>query len=270
MKKIIRIQLLILIISFTAGHLTVTGNDTIYVNNLDISSKTRVYHPGESLKYQLYYGIVNAGEATLTVKETELERETVHHLEMKAYSTGFAKRLFRLDNSYRSFVDPSNGLPYKSIRDVNEGSHSRYTEAHYDRENNKVISTRSGNHDAPQGIMDKIALFYKLRNILGQKTLNEGDVIVFQTFIGEEVYPMYMRYMGIEEVRTKSGRFEALKFMPVAEPGKVLKSENAITLWLSNDPNFVPVKLRLNLFIGSVNADIIEFSGLRTGLANSR
>ncbi len=271
MKINLRIPLFILILlSFHSGVLNGAGNDTIYVNDLNISNNTKVYYPGESLKYQLYYGIVNAGEATLTVTETRLERKNVHHLVMNAYSTGLANRIYRLNNSYESFVDPSSGLPVKSIRDVNEGSHSRYTEVLYEREKNIVISTRSGNHDVPSDIMDKIAVFYKLRNILGQNTFKEGDVIVFQTFISEEVYPMLLRYMGIEEVRTKSGSYEALKFMPVAEPGKVLKSENAITIWLSNDPNFVPVKLKLNMFIGSVNADIIEYSGLRTGLNNSR
>ncbi len=247
------------------------GNvDTIRVHNTEISPANKAFSPGESLKYQLYYGPVNAGEAKMKVSKTTYNNQTVHHLVTEAYSTGLASRIYRLHNTYESFINPSNGLPLKAIRDVNEGSHSRYNEVIYDHEKNVVHSKQSGTHEVPEYIMDKVSAIYKLRNYLNGRELSEGDVLFFETYLGDEIYPLIIHYKGTDEVRTRSGYYNALKFSPVAETGRMFKSEDAITIWLSNDKNLIPLKVRLNMLIGSVNADLIEYSGLQYKLTNSR
>jgi hypothetical protein len=45
------------------------------------------------------------------------------------------------------------------------------------------------------------------------------------------------------------------------------KGENAILMWVSDDVNKVPVKVEVELSIGSLDMDIKSFSGLKQPLA---
>lgn len=227
-----------------------------------------VYNQSESLKFQMHYGPINAGEMTISLKPSSLDGREVLHAEAKAYTTGLADRLYKIYDVYESFMDPETGLPVKAIRNISEGNYRYYNEVVYDRDSNRVESLLSGVHEVPPGIMDMLSVIYELRSTLGSTRLRSGDIIELKTFFSDEIYPVIIRYRGTETVRTRKGKFHALKFSPVSEPGRVFKTEDDITIWFSNDRNFVPLRISLNMLVGSVNIDLIETSGLRYDLRN--
>ncbi len=229
-----------------------------------------VYSPNEVLKYQMYYGIINAGEILMTLEPANYNGRPVLHATATGYTTGLADRLFRISNIYESYMDPETGLPVKAIRNISEGNYRFYNEVLYDRDSNVVISQLSGVHEVPPGIMDMVSVIYKLRDTINFTTLRSGDVLEMDTYFSDKIYPVKIRYRGTETIRTRKGRFHALKFSPVSEPGRVFKSEDDITVWLSNDRNFVPLRISLNMLVGSVRADLIETNGLKFDLIEAR
>jgi hypothetical protein len=46
------------------------------------------------------------------------------------------------------------------------------------------------------------------------------------------------------------------------QKGRVFKEEEAMHLWVSNDANKIPVRIQTDLLIGSLRADLTEYSGL--------
>ena len=57
-------------------------------------------------------------------------------------------------------------------------------------------------------------------------------------------------------------KISCLKFNPIVEPGRVFDTPDDMEIWISNDSNKIPVKIKLNLFVGSVNCDLVQYSGL--------
>jgi len=55
----------------------------------------------------------------------------------------------------------------------------------------------------------------------------------------------------------------ALKFRPYVMAGRVFKEEESLTLWVSNDKNKVPLRIKANLAVGSLRADLDAFKGLK-------
>jgi hypothetical protein len=229
-----------------------------------------VYSPNEVLKFQMYYGLVNAGEILMTLEPADFNGEKVLHATALGYTTGLADRLFRIYDVYESYMDPETGLPVKAIRNIREGNYRYYNEVLYDRDSNLVISQLSGIHEVPPGIMDMVSAIYKLRDTINFTTLRSGDVLEMTTFFSDKVYPVKIRYRGTETIRTRKGKFHALKFSPVSEPGRVFKSEDDITVWLSNDRNLVPLRISLNMLLGSIRVDLIETNGLKFDLIEAR
>ncbi len=228
--------------------------------------RNTVYGPNEKLKFQMYYGIINAGEVVMTLEPSYFEGMRVLHAVATGYTTGLANRLFRIYDVYESFMDPETGLPVKAIRNISESNYRYYNEVLYHRDSNTVTSQLSGVHEVPPGIMDMVSAIYKFRDQINTSRLRPGDVFEIKTYFSDKVYPVVIRYRGTETIRTRKGRFHALKFSPVSEPGRVFSSEDDITLWLSNDRNRVPLRVSLNMVLGSIRADLIEANGLRHDL----
>jgi hypothetical protein len=45
--------------------------------------------------------------------------------------------------------------------------------------------------------------------------------------------------------------------------GRVFKEEESLTLWISNDKNKIPLKIKADIAVGSLRADLESFKGLK-------
>jgi hypothetical protein len=86
-------------------------------------------------------------------------------------------------------------------------------------------------------------------------------------FLDNEVYNMYIRYLGKEEVKTKYGRFNAIKIKPLLLKGNVFQGGENMTLWVSDDPNHIPVRVESPIVVGSVKVDMMGYRNLRYPLS---
>ena len=68
--------------------------------------------------------------------------------------------------------------------------------------------------------------------------------------------------VSIENLKTKFGLIECMKLNPYMEAGRVFKSNKGLELWVTNDDNRVPVKVKANLRVGTIVADLTTFRGL--------
>ena len=80
-------------------------------------------------------------------------------------------------------------------------------------------------------------------------------------FRGQEIVAR-MKYLGIERIKTKFGLIECLKLKPFMEAGRVFRSNEGIDLWVTNDENRIPVKVKANLRVGTIVADLTSFRGI--------
>ena len=76
------------------------------------------------------------------------------------------------------------------------------------------------------------------------------------------MYPLKIKFLGKEIVKTKLGRFSCLKFRPLVEEGRVFKEEEDMTIWISDDANKVPIRVKSDLLVGSINMDLVEYENL--------
>lgn len=219
------------------------------------------FQAGEILEYVLHYGPVNAGKATGTLTYATIDGKKVFYSEGLAQSTGLADRLYKVRDIYGSWFDPVTLLPVKSNRDISEGKYKRKDEVSYDHSNGKAYSP-SGEHEVPKDIRDMVSVLYYIRS-LDFDTIRVGDIIPINTFFDDELFPFDIRYRGKEKVKIKMGEFNCLKLVPFVEPGRIFESEDDMTIWISDDANKVPVRVKFDLMIGSIKCDLTSYSGLK-------
>ncbi|HBS88396.1 MAG: hypothetical protein A2W91_14695 [Bacteroidetes bacterium GWF2_38_335] len=225
------------------------------------------YKAGEYLKYKVYYGWVNGGTATLTLTEKTVSGKTIHYGRAYAKTIGTADQLFSVRDIYESYMDPETGLSLKSIRNVREGNYKKYNEVLYNHSNNTIKSLLSGTKEVPDNIRDLVGAFYYFRRY-DLNSMKVGEKIKLETYFEDKVYPLELKFKGIESVKTKIGTFKCMKMVPIVETGGVFDdAEGDLTFYISADKNKIPIRVQVDFLVGSFKCDLIVYSGLKHELA---
>jgi hypothetical protein len=226
------------------------------------------YTVGEKITYTIQYGIITGGYATLELTTDSIDGKEVWHSKLLAKTTGIADAFFKVLDIYESFINPSTELPVKSIRNIREGRYRNFNEVLFDHNTRAdsaiIISDLTGIHITPPGIHDILSCFYFFRNHIlpVDSNLIPGGLTTITTWFTDELYPIRLRYIGTEVVKTKVGRIRCYKFNPVTEAGRLFKTEEDVSFWFSADKNFIPVKIRFNIFVGAFNVEMTSYDGL--------
>ena len=235
------------------------------------------YISGEKITYDIHYGIITAGVATLELKSTVEDGKEALHSYFLAKTTGLADVLFKVRDVYQSYINPDTELPIKSIRDISEGRYKKYNVVLFDHDTRKdsaiLNSDLTGEHIAQKGIHDILSCFYYFRKhyLASNYPFKKGEMITIMTWFTDELYPIKMIYAGTEEVKTRAGKIKCYKFNPVTEVGRLFKTEEDVSFWFSADKNYLPVKIRFDIFVGAFTVDVTEYEGLAYPLEiNSR
>jgi hypothetical protein len=226
------------------------------------------YQPGEKIHYIIHYGFINGGEAILELnKDTSTGKELWHSV-ITGRTLGMADALFKVLDIYESYMNPETELPLRSVRNISEGNYKRYNVVDFDhstRQDSAILtSDMTGVHITPQGIHDILSCFYWFRNRIMPNidSIKKGEMITIMTWFTDELYPIQLRYIGPEEVKTRAGRIKCHKFNPVTEKGRLFKTEEDVSFWFSADNNFLPVKIRFDIFVGAFIVDMEDYEGL--------
>ncbi len=234
-----------------------------------ISQNESSFGKGEWFRFEMSYsGFLKAGEATITVNEAMYKNKPVHHVVGKGWTTGAISWFFKVEDRYESYFDKEKIIPYKFIRNIDEGGHTKNIEITFDQENNKahvnnIKHNRKSVFDTKPNIQDMISTFYYLRDNLDVDNLNTGTEVHVDMFFDDENYGFKLKYLGKEIIETEFGKIKALKFRPYVMAGRVFKEEESLTLWVSNDKNKVPLRIQADLAVGSLRADLEAFKGLK-------
>jgi len=253
--------------SFRTAKLLVLSFLLFYSSALLSQNNKRAFTGGEVLKYEIYYGFISGGEAVLRVNEQQFNGKPAYHLYLNGKTVGIANTLYNVNDTYESFTDVETHWPFYSIRNIHEGRYRHYstqTWDHWSREDSSiVISSKTGKVIVEKGCQDILSSFYFLRNImLTMPPLQQDQVITIPTYFTDEKYPLSVRFKGYETIKTDIGYVKCMKFMPVVLTGRVFKTKDDMTIWFSNDENFIPIRVKFNIFVGSVYCDLVEYKGL--------
>src|SRR5205814_93744 len=117
-------------------------------------------------------------------------------------------------------------------------------------------------YSIPKGTQDVLSAIYYARNIDYNK-YKAGDRIPFSLFLDDKVYSLYIKYLGKEEIKTKMGRFAAIKIAPLLIEGTIFEGGEKMTVWVSDDENHLPLRIDSPILVGSIKVDLIDYDNLR-------
>ncbi|WP_233589143.1 DUF3108 domain-containing protein [Gynurincola endophyticus] len=228
------------------------------------------FKAGEQITLKVFYAVagahIGAGEATFTTTLTQFQNKPVYHIVGEGKTYSFYDNFFKVRDKYETFIDTATLQPYRFIRNVNEGGYKKYENVTFNKTANTAV-TNKGVYKVPGCVQDVLSAVFYARNIDFNK-YKAGDQIRFSMFLDDEVYEMYIRYLGKEKVKTKYGKFNAIKFKPLLISGTIFEGGEKMTVWVSDDGNRVPLRIESPITVGSVKVDMISYRNLRYPLSS--
>lgn len=240
----------------------------VFISTNSFIQKEDAFSTGEWFKFRIHYGMVNAGYASLEIKEATRNNKKVHHVIGKGWTTGMTKFFFKVEDDYQSFFDKETGKPYQFLRKIDEGGYTKHQEGFFNQANNTVLvkdykKKTENTYSVSENVQDVVSSFYYLRNHPNIDKLKVGESIVLDMFFDDETIKFKLKYIGRENIKTKFGKIPCMIFRPYVQSGRVFKEEESLTVWVSDDNNKMPVRIKASLAVGSLKADLDAFKGLK-------
>ena len=235
------------------------------------SQKGDSFDTGEFFKFRIHYGIVNAGYATLEIKDATISNKKVYHAVGKGYTTGMSKFFFKVEDLYESYFDKETGSPYRYVRKIDEGGYTKNQEGFFNQNENKVLVKDYKRKSektivVTDNVQDIVSSFYFLRNHPSIDKLKSGEAITIDMFFDDEITKFKLKFIGREDITTKFCKVSCMIFRPLVQTGRVFKEKESLTLWITDDDNKVPIRIKADLAVGSLKADLDEYKGLKSPL----
>jgi len=232
--------------------------------------KNTAFQVNESLTFRVYYTLagvyIAAGEAVFTSTLEQINGKTVYHITGEGKTFSFYDNFFKVRDKYETFVDTATMQPLKFIRNISEGGYKKYENVSFNKTSNAAVTT-NGVFKVPPCVQDVLSSIYYARNI-DFSGLKVNDTIPFSMFLDNQVYGLYIRYLGKETIKTKYGKFRTIKFKPLLIKGTIFEGGEKMTVWVSDDPNHIPVRVESPISVGSVKVDMMDFRNRRSPLSS--
>ncbi|WP_051347896.1 DUF3108 domain-containing protein [Asinibacterium sp. OR53] len=232
--------------------------------------RNQAFQAGESITFNVFYSVIglyiNAGSASFSVSLEHLNNKAAYHVIGNGSSNSSYDWIFKVRDRYETYIDTTNLQPLKFIRNIDEGGYKKSENIIFNQAAN-TATTPNGVFKVPNCIQDVLSSIYYARNIDFNR-YKPDDKIPFAMFLDNEVYNLYLRYMGKEVVKTKYGKFRAIKFKPLLVKGTLFQGGEKMTVWVSDDPNHIPLRIESPIVVGSIKVDMMQYRNLRYPLSS--
>ena len=223
---------------------------------------------GERLEYSVGYKFITAGYAVFQVgKEPVLVNDhQCYDIRFDVASLASLEFLYKVRDRYRTMVDIDGLFPWRFEQTIREGGFSKDFAASFDQTDHHAITTE-GTFKIPPFVHDVVSALYHVRTH-DLRSMKKGDVIQMHNFFDRETHELQIRVLGRQQIEVEAGIFNTIVIEPIIKQGGLFKSDGRILIWLSDDERKIPVKVSSKILIGSVDAELTAYKGLRGPLTS--
>ncbi|MEZ5046020.1 MAG: DUF3108 domain-containing protein [Chitinophagaceae bacterium] len=227
--------------------------------------KNKTTQHGEKLTYKVYYTLagayINAGEAVFSNQLENWQNKTIYHLKGVGRTYSHYDWFFKVRDVYESFVDTATMQSFKFVRDVHEGSTRKYEHIMFNHKELRA-TTSNGLFTISPCTQDVLSMIYFARNIDYSK-YKAGDKIPYTLFIDDEVFHLYIKYVGTKQIKTPLGSFQTIVIKPLLVKGTIFSGGENMTVYVSQDKHKLPLLIETSILVGKIKVYLTHTEGLK-------
>lgn len=239
----------------TPGDTSLTGGVRPPSGKETLPAVAQPFRPGESLKFSVSYGFINAGAAYLEVPAIkEWKGRPVFALVARAESNRFFSGIYKVRNRIESYWDSAGHYSWRYAENRREGKHRAQNEIVFDYSKQEARYPDGQTFPIPPEVQDALSSFYFTRT----QALPLGGSVYFDYHASRKSVPLEVKVLGRDQVETPAGKFDCVVIEPILKAGGIFKSKGRLVIWLTDDERRMPVLMKSKVLIGSISATLVE------------
>lgn len=262
MKTSIAIVLASFLMSFTAYQPnSSSASDTFSYRSME----NEAFSYNEKLSYRVHYGFLNAAIIKMNVgpKPITVNGRSTYHIKADGRTVSSFDWMFKVRDKFETYIDQKALVPQKFKKDVQEDKYKDVDLVYFKHSQKKLYSSKAKKNLAmPQYTQDVISGLYYARNINFSKA-KIGQEFPITIYLDKEIYNLKFKYAGKQTINSDIGKVRCIKLVPKLVVDRVFKNEDDMTVWITDDANRIPVRVKAKIAVGSLKVDLTSYSNLK-------
>ena len=205
------------------------------------------YGIGEVLEYQVKFGSISVGKATLEVVGLDTIRGIpAMHIRLRVEGKlGFLS----VKDFYESWFDPRTMSSLRYTQDIDEANYERVR--HYEIYPERKTYHEKGKKELPSvaAPLDDASFLFFLRTI----PLAVGQSYSFDRYFKPDRNPVRVSVLRKESVKVPAGTFSTVVVRPIIKSTGLFSEGGKAEVWFSDDESHLLVQLKTQMRVGSLN-----------------
>ena len=266
MKKVIKTTLALVLSAFLMSFTTYQPNSSASTEAFSYRSmENQAFSYNEKLNYRVHYGIFNAAVIKMSVgaKPITVNGRPTYHIKADGRTISTFDWMFKVRDKFETYLDQKALVPQKYKKDVQEDRYKDIDLVYFKHAKKKLYSSKAKKNLAmPQYTQDVISGLYYARN-LDFTNAKMGQEFPITIYLDEEIYNLKFKYAGKETIKSDIGKIRCIKLIPKLVVDRVFKNEDDMTVWITDDANRVPIRVKAKIAVGSLKVDLTSYSNLK-------
>jgi hypothetical protein len=231
------------------------STDTVEIKPLGREVDNIAFGIGEKLSFDINYGFINAGTATMEVSRLiEFAGRPAYQIVTTANSNDFFSTFYKVEDRAESIMDAIGLFSWHFEKRLREGNYKADRLFDFDQMNGKAFY-KSDTFDVPMYTHDVLSALYYVRT----QKLEVGKSLYIDAFNDGKLFPLEVRVVKKEKVSVDAGQFECVVVEPLLQSVGVFKHSGSLKVWLTDDRVRLPVLMKSKVLVGSISAELTDY-----------
>ena len=221
---------------------------------------------GERLEYELSWGFITAGYATIEVKPRNDGKSEIY-----TYATAnkTVNKFYPVHDTVFTLVRNKGLMTDVFRKSLHEGTFHNKSLIRFDRNAKRALLSDTVFKDPVKHVVKRSAdtsvtieglehsimsAFYLVRTL----PLKEGATSRFSAVSGKKRYELKVIVHKRETIKTDLGSFKTVKVEPVLDGDGIFNSSGRIFIWFTDDEKRIPVLMQCEIALGSIKAELTK------------
>jgi len=219
----------------------------------------------EELSFRVHYGFINAAVIDMKVGSSPVlvNNRNTYYIKAEGKTISTFDWMFKVRDKFETYIDQDALAPQKYQKAVIEDNYKDTDVVIFKHEDKNLYSSKAkGKLTMPEYTQDIVSALYYARN-LDFANATKGKEFPLSIYLDEEIYNLKFKYDGKETIKTDVGKVKCIRLVPKLVVDRVFKNEDDMTIWVSDDANKIPIRVKAKIAVGSLKVDLTSYKNLR-------
>ncbi|MDA0989342.1 MAG: DUF3108 domain-containing protein [Verrucomicrobia bacterium] len=239
------------------------GSDEVTTPSAELSGPELWFPVGESLVYNIYWGVIPVGTTEITTEWIEEGGRILLAIRYRTRSNSVIATLYPVDDRIESIIDPETFLSVRFTKNLKEGRHRYHEQTTFDYANGvahwkSFIKNTSKTYPIESDTRDLVTFMYYMRS----QTFEAGTTKTYRVMADEKIYELILECEENERVALDDyGKVPSLRMEPKAKFEGLFVRSGRMKMWVSTDPRALCTRVKAKVPVANINVLLEKVRG---------